>query len=101
MIYHYEKPTEYSSIYGTTYNCDYPVYSECALFKINENGLAIIQQRYNRRNKTTYWGQIDPWLIDELYLRKNFEMFFNERSGQCVNDLYPTVTIRQIMCGEA
>lgn len=97
--YHYEKPTEYSSIYGTTYNCDRPVYRECTLFKINENGLAIIQQRYNRRNKTAYWGRIDPWLIDELYLHKNFEMFFNERSGRRIDGIYQTVTIRQIMWG--
>lgn len=46
------------------------------------------------------WGRgIDPWLVNELYLHKNFEAFFNERSGGCVKELYPTVTIRQIMFG--
>ena len=62
--------------------------------------LAVIQQRYNSRNKTTCWGGgIGPWLVDELYLHKNFEAFFNERSGECVKELCPTVTIRQIMFG--
>ena len=99
MRYHYERTTNYSSLYGTTYRCNHPVHMECALFKIHKNGLAVIQQRYNSRNKTTCWGSIDPWLVDELYLHKNFEAFFNERSGKCAKELYPTVTIRQIMWG--
>ena len=99
MRYHYERATNYSSLYGTTYRCNHPVYTECALFKIHKNGLAVIQQRYNSRNKTTFWGSIDPWLVDELYLHKNFEAFFNERSGECAKELYSTVTIRQIMWG--
>lgn len=99
MRYHYEKPELYSTIYGYTYNCNHPVYNKCTLFKINNKGLAVIQQRYNPKDKTTYWGNIDPWLVDELYLHVKFEEFFNERAGKCENNLYPTVTIRQIMWG--
>ena len=99
MRYYYEKPDIYSSIYGSTYTCDHPVYDKCTLFKIGNKGLAVIQQRYNPDTKHTYWDEIDPWIIDELYLHKNFEKFFNERSGECQNGLYPTVTIRQIMWG--
>lgn len=97
MRYHYEKPAPYSSMYGSTYICKHPVYNKCTLFKINDKGLAVIQQRYNPADKTTYWGTIDPWLSDELYLHAKFEEFFNERAGECENDLYPTVTIRQLM----
>ncbi len=100
MRYHYEKPDIYSSIYGITYGCNHPVYNKCTLFKINNKALAVIQQRYNPDNKTTYWNNIDPWLIDDLYLHEKFETFFIERSGECdENGLYPTVTIRQIMWG--
>ena len=99
MRYHYEKPNIYSSMYGITYLCNHPVYNKCTLFKINSKGLAVIQQRYDHSSKTTYWTEIDPWLIDELYLHEKFERFFNERAGECSNDLYPTVTIRQIMWG--
>lgn len=99
MRYFYEKPAVYSSIYGVSYHCDHPVYNECTLFEINGLGLAVIQQRYNSDDKTTYWGTIDPWLIDELYLHKKFEDFFSERAGECKDGLYPTVTIRQIMWG--
>lgn len=99
MRYHYEKPTLYSTIYGATYSCNHPVYDKCTLFKINGKGLAVIQQRYDQTNKSTYWTDIDPWLVDELYLHTKFEEFFNERAGESKEGLYPTVTIRQIMWG--
>lgn len=99
MRYFYEKPAIYSTMYGSTYNCNHPVYDKCTLFKINDKGLAVIQQRYNPENKTTYWTEIDPWLIDDLYLHERFEEIFNERAGECDGGFYPTVTIRQIMWG--
>lgn len=99
MRYHYEKPSFYSSTYGVTYKCNHPVYNTCTLFMIHTKGLAVIQQRYNKNTKTTYWNEIDPWLVDELYLHTRFETFFNERSGESIEGIYPTVSIRQIMWG--
>lgn len=95
MRYHYEKPAIYLSKYGDTYYCDHPVYSKCTLFKMDEKGLAVIQQRTN--NKMTWWDEIDPWLTDALYLHTKFKEFFDNRAGMCIDGLYPTVTIRQIM----
>lgn len=97
MRYHYEKPAIYLSKYGGTYECDHPVYDACTLYKIGNKGLAVIQQRFNSELKTTWWSEIDPWLTDVLYLHSNFKDFFDKRSGECENGLYPTVTIRQIM----
>lgn len=97
MRYHYEKPTIYLSMYGITYRCDHPVYDRCTLFLDKNRGLAIIQQRYNPETKQTWWGEIDPWLTDDLYLHPNFKEFFENRSGEGKDGLYPTVTIRQIM----
>lgn len=99
MRYHYTKPELYSAMYSDTYVCDHPVYNTCTLFKINEKGLAVIQQRYDPVAKSAYWSAIDPWLGDELYLHEKFESFFNERAGECKDGLYPTVSIRQIMWG--
>lgn len=97
MRYHYEKPTVYSSLYGKIYICDHPVYSSCTLYEIGKNGLAVIQQRFDPEKKTTWWTNVDPWIVDELYLHPKFKQFFDERSGPCTDGLYPTVTIRQIM----
>ena len=84
-------------MYGTTYVCTHPVYNSCTLFKINDKGLAIVQQRYDKHTKHTWWGEIDPWLTDVLYTHTNFKKFFDDRSGECTDGLYPTVTIRQAM----
>lgn len=97
MRYHYEKPTIFVSMYGATHLCDHPVYNRCTLFKIGDNGLAVIQQRYHERTKRTWWSEIDPWLTDVLYLHPGFKEFFDDRAGPGMDELYPTVTIRQIM----
>ena len=97
MRYHYEKPTTYSSMYGETYICDHPVYTCCTLYKIGKKGLAVIQQRYDNSTKRTWWTEIDPWLTDDLYLHTRFKEIFDERAGEATCDLYPTITIRQLM----
>ena len=97
MRYHYEKPDIFSTMYGETYYCDHPAYNACTLYKIRDKGLAVIQQRYDPLTKKTWWTPIDDWLTDGLYLHPGFKKFFDERSGECTDGLYPTVTIRQIM----
>ena len=97
MRYHYEKPTVYSTVFGRRYICDHPVYTSCTLYEIDEKGLAVIQQRYDPLTKSTWWTEIDPWLVDELYLHPKFKEFFDNRSGTCTDGLYPTVTVRQMM----
>lgn len=85
------------SLYGTTYECNHPVYSRCTLFKIGDKALAVIQQRFDSNTKNTYWTEIDPWLTDLLYLHPKFKKYFDERSDHSSDGLYPTVSIRQIM----
>ena len=93
MRYHYKKP-----VFGRCYICNHPVYNSCTLFEISEKGLAVIQQRFDKETKSTWWGEIDPWLTAELYLHPRFKTYFDERAGTCTDDgLYPTVTVRQIM----
>lgn len=97
MRYHYKKPAIYLSMYGERYICDHPVYHSCTLFKINKKGLAVIQQRFDKETKETWWGEIDPWITDDLYLNPGFKKYFDSRAGGCTDGLYPTVTLRQMM----
>lgn len=97
MRYHYNKPELCFSLYGELYICDHPVYSRCTLFKQGDRGLAVIQQRYDSDTKKTWWGEIDPWLTDSIYLHCGFPIYFEQRSGKETQGLYPTVTVRQIM----
>ena len=84
-------------MYGDIHNCDHPAYDTCTLFKMGRRGLAVIQQRYDSETKQTWWSEIDPWLTDSLYLHPKFIKLFEERSGENVGDIYPTMTIRQLM----
>lgn len=97
MRYHYEKPAIFTTMYGITHLCNHPVYSKCTLFEIGNKGLAVIQQRFDKHTKKTWWTEIDPWLTDMLYLHPKFKEFFDKRAGECTDGLYPTVSIRQIM----
>ena len=97
MRYHYEKPSIYLSMYGNTYECNHPVYSRCTLYTEANKGIAVIQQRYDEKSKMTWWDEIDPWLTDTIYLNPGFKSLFDDRAGECVNGIFPTITIRQIM----
>lgn len=97
MRYYYNKPSIFLSTYGCIHTCDHPVYDRCTLFKIGDKGIAVIQQRYDSKTKRTFWGEIDPWLTDTVYLHPKFKSYFDDRSGIPIDDIYPTVTIRQLM----
>lgn len=97
MRYFHERPAFYLTHYGETYECDHPAYSRCTLYRIRDKGLAVIQQRFDPETKRTWWGPIDPWLTDALYLSERFKPYFDERAGPESGGLYPTVTIRQAM----
>lgn len=99
MRYHYEKPNNYSSFYGKRYSCNHPVYDMCTLYLIRDRGLAVIQQRFDPETKSAWWGEIDPWLIDALYLHPGFKQFFDERALELVRTGYilPLRSVRS--CG--
>ncbi len=97
MRYHYEKPHYHKALYGRTYSCDHPLYNTCTLFEMEDKGLAVIQQRFDEERKVTWWGEIDSWLRNPLYINPCFVRYFRERAGVCTDGLYPTVTIRQMM----
>lgn len=97
MRYHYKRQAIFLTKYGTTYQCEHPVYDTCTLFQIGDRGLAVIQQRFDPNNKGTYWTEIDPWLNDDIFMNPSFGRYFEERAGVPVEGLYPTVTVRQLM----
>ena len=98
MRYHYLPPKQYASHYGETYVCDHPLYDRCTLYRIRDEGLAVIQQRFSTADKRSWWTEIDPWLTDAIYLHPGFLTYF--RTHADIPDrygLYPTVTVRSLM----
>ena len=94
---YYVKPSEFVVTKGVIYKCDHMIFTRCTLYLQNGRGLGVIQQRFDRYAKRTWWSEIDPWLVDDIYSQEGFGDYFNLRSGECVGGLYPTVTVRQIM----
>ena len=97
MRYHTKAPDICIPIFGEVYECDHPVYSRCTLFRMDDKGLAVIQQYHDTVTKHSWWQEIEPWIANALYLHPKFRDYFNERSGKCRDGLYPTVSVRQIM----
>ena len=97
MRYHYEKSDISTNMYGKIYKCNHSVYNQCTLFVIGDKGLSVIQQRFNKDTKSTYWNEIDSYLTDVIYLNPKFKEYFDEKAKEPVDGLYPTVTVRQIM----
>lgn len=85
MKYHYTKPTEYSSMYGQLYECNHPAYNHCTLYLIGDKGLAVIQQRYDKKSKCTWWSEIDRCLTDVLYLHSKFKSVFDKYASAPMN----------------
>lgn len=97
MRYFYQRKRLYTVTKGFTYECKHPVYDRCTLYLQENKGLAIIQQRFDSDTKRTWWGDIDPWLIDDLYSQPGFSIYFEKYARESGDGLYPTVCIRQIM----
>ena len=90
MRYHDNaQPQEWTNYYGSVYRCNHPVYRVCTLYKERSKGLCVIQQRYNKESKATYWSAIDPWLTDKIYLHA-IERAINGVNKQLLSDFRVT-----------
>jgi len=97
MRYFTEKPDRATTTRMYTYSCNHPLYSECSLIKLGDAGLAIVQRRFNKKQKVFWYGPVESWLIDEIQTHSKFQSYFESKCGKCKDGLYPTVTVRQIM----
>lgn len=97
MRYHYEKPDIYKVTAAKTHRCNHWAYTRCTLYTDGYLGLAVIQQRFNKKLKIWYWDAIDPWLVDDIYNHPKFKDYFESNAGLPSSDIYPTITVRSLM----
>ena len=98
MRYFYEKPEEAKdhSIYFKRVN--HPLYNSCRLYMISEEeGLAIIQKRFNSKLKVFFYSAPDSWIMDEILKCSGFVDYTFKHAGECKDGIFPTVTVRQVM----
>ena len=83
---------------GEIYSCEHPMYNRCTLFRIEDRGLAVIQEHYNKYTKARWWGSIEPWIAGEICMNVNFAEFLEKHAEKPdENGLYPTIPIRKLM----
>ena len=97
MRYFSEAPLLSLQRFGRTYICNHPVYNRCTLYQVKDRGLAVIQQRYDKKTKHTFWTEIDGWIANALYINPKFHLYLEDHAREKKNGLYPTVTVRQAM----
>ena len=100
MRYHTNTPDMDIHIYGEKYKCNHPVFSYGTLLQIKRHpeGVIIIQQRYDEKTKHTWWDVTEDWIINNVYLNKNFREWFRTNAKlPDKNGLYPIFTVRQVM----
>lgn len=98
MRYHSDKPHIFKPPrHGRTIRCNHPAYSSGTLYFHDGVGFVVIQQRYDKTTKHTWWSEIDQWLVEAIYDSEGFDIFFSANAKQRHNDLYPTFTVRQVM----
>lgn len=93
----YSPPEHWVLSNKSTYECDHPLYSKCTLYWDGEVGLAVVQERFNTKTKTSWIGPIDPWLVDDIKQQDGWENYFKEHAAKGINGLYPTVRVRELM----
>lgn len=91
MKYYYQKPDICLNIYGSAIDLDHPVYKRGTLFSKDELNLVVVQ--LHSQDKTFWWGELDPWLANDIYLNKNFPLFFSQHATTG----YPIFQVRKVM----
>lgn len=100
MRYYYQKPEDGWEMPACAHakKFNHMLYDTGTVFRANDKGLVVIQQRYNHKQKISWWGSIDPWIAYDIYWANGFWEYFHKMSAYAdENGLYPTVTVRQIM----
>lgn len=79
------------------YKCNDALFNSCTLFRSGEKGLAVIQQRFNSDLKISWWGPIDPWLVDDIFGLPEFEKYLAKYADYPDDGIFPVVEIRKLM----
>lgn len=92
MKYFYKKPDISTQVFGRSISLDHPVFKKGTLYMDDGIGIIVVQQRFGSA-KCAYWDAIDPWLANDIYLNKNFALFFSQNASKD----FPIYQVRKLM----
>lgn len=95
----YKKPPAAIPMYGMAYMCNHPMYNMCTLFKDDtDKGLAVVRLYFDEDTKHFWWGPIEDYLANDIYLAPTFKEYFDNHASLPNDDgVYPTEKLRQLM----
>lgn len=83
---------------GFTYYCDHPLFNEATLFLTpSGKGLLVIQQKFNKKLKYTWWGRIDDRINIDISNSDGLDEYLEENAKYSKDALYPFVEVRKLM----
>ncbi len=98
MRYYYEPDMTLKATKAETYECNALLYKKCTLYRDGKKGLAVIQQRYSKNLRATFFSPIDPWLVDPIFHQERFPKIMSEFAAEPgENGLYPVIELRSLM----
>lgn len=95
MKYHYEEPEIVVPVYGETVELkDHAVYREATLYSEGDKGIMVVQEHFDEKTKSVWWGAVDPAVANDIYLNRNFPAYFKEVATELPGcPIYPVRTI--------
>lgn len=97
MRYHTKKPDMNIKVFGEIYITNHPLYNSGTIFRIKDRGLVIIQQYFDSKTKHTYWGPLENWIANLIFVNKDFMKLFDKYASDGTYGYYATITMRHAM----
>lgn len=94
MKYFCEKPDICVRVFGEPVSLDHPIYKGGTLYFENSKGLIVTQKHFNPERKECYWGTVECWIANDIYLSKNFSKYFFQNATETD---FPIIELRKLM----
>lgn len=94
MKYFYQKPDICVQVFGKIIDLDHPIYRTGTLYSENGLGLIVVQKHYDSDIRQCWWGAVDVWIANDIYICKNFREYFFSNASE---EDYPIIQLRKLM----
>lgn len=98
MRYFYERPEIVNKQkYGMTVASPHPMYDSCTLYLKDGIGLAVVQKRFDAKEKKFFYSELDDCIANDIFENENFPEYFLRNARPAFGGLYPTKEVRSVM----
>lgn len=81
-------------MFGEPIILDHPIYKGGTLYLENGKGIVVSQKHFDANLRECYWGAVDAWIANDIFICKNFSKYFSENAFETD---YPIFQLRKVM----